>query len=88
MWALWNKVIVIKIWKAKVENSINQTCALCGNEKEPTLHKFWECCHAQRTWEYTQGVVCELAYDNKQSLVVGPLHWKQCVFVVKSLRQV
>jgi len=33
-------------------------------------------------------MVCELAYSNKPSRVVAPLHWKQCVFVAKSPRQV
>jgi hypothetical protein len=61
MWALWNKAIVVNTWKAKVDNSINQTCPLCVNEEESTLHRFWECCHAQWAWEYTQGIVCELA---------------------------
>ncbi len=32
--------------------------------------------------------MCELAYGNKPSRVVAPLHWKQCVFAAKSLRQV
>jgi hypothetical protein len=38
MWALWNKAIVVNTWKIKA-------CPLCDNEEEPTLHKFWECCH-------------------------------------------
>jgi len=33
MWALWNKAIIVNTWKAKVDNSINQTCPLCNNEK-------------------------------------------------------
>jgi hypothetical protein len=88
MWALCNKAIAVNTWKVKVDNSINQTCPLCNNGEESTLHKFWECCHAQRAWEYIQGIVCELAYDNKPSQVVGPLHWKQCVFAGKSPKQV
>jgi hypothetical protein len=47
MWALWNKAITVNTWKAKVNNSINQTCPLCTNGEKSTLHKFWECCHAQ-----------------------------------------
>jgi len=47
-WALWNKAIAINIWRGKVDNSINPTCPLCSNGKESMLHKFWECCHAQR----------------------------------------
>ncbi len=47
MWALWNKAIIVNAWKAKVDNVINQTCQLCDNEEESTLHKFWECCQAQ-----------------------------------------
>jgi hypothetical protein len=86
--ALWNKTIVINIWKVKVDNSINQTSPLCNNGKKSTLHKFWECCHAQWAWEYIQGIVCELTYDNKPSQVVAPLHWKQCVFACKSPKQV
>jgi hypothetical protein len=88
MWALWNKPIAVNTWRAKVDNSINQTCPLCSNGEESMLHKFWECCHAQRAWEYKQGIVCELAYDNKPSRVVAPLHWKQCVFASKSPKQV
>jgi hypothetical protein len=88
MWALWNKAIVVNTWRAEVDNSINQTCPLCGNEEESILHKFLECCHAQQAWEYTQGIMCDLAYGNKPSRVVAPLHWKQCVFVAKSPRQV
>jgi hypothetical protein len=26
MWALWNKAIAVNTWRAKVDNSINQTC--------------------------------------------------------------
>jgi len=88
MWALWNKAIVVNTWRTKMDNSINQTCPLCSNKKKFTLHKFWESCHAQWAWEYTQGIVCELAYDNKPSRVVAPLHWKQCVFATRSPRQV
>jgi hypothetical protein len=88
MRALWNKAITINTWKAKVDNSINQTCPLCVNEKKSTLHKFWECCHAQWAWEYTQVIVCELAYSYKPSWVVAPLHWKQSVLATKSPRQV
>ncbi len=40
MWALWNKVIVVNTWRVKVDNSINQTCSLCSNEKKSTLHRF------------------------------------------------
>ncbi len=58
MWALWNKAIVINTWRAKVDNSINQTWPLCDNEKESTLHNFWECCHAQRAWEYMNKALC------------------------------
>jgi hypothetical protein len=87
MWALWNKGIAVNAWRAKVDNLINQTCPLCGNEEEFTLHKFWECCHAQQAWEYTQGIMCELAYGDKPSWVVALLHWKQCVFVAKNPRQ-
>jgi hypothetical protein len=87
MWALWNKAIVVNTWRAKVDNLINQTCPLCGNEKESMLHIFWECCHAQWTWEYTQDIVGELAYGNKPSRVVAPLHWKQFVSVAKSPKQ-
>ncbi len=88
MWALWNKVIVVNTWRVKVGNSINQTFLLCSNEEESTFNKFWECCHAQQAWEYTQGIVCELAYGNKPSQVVAPLHWNQFVFAAKSPRQV
>jgi hypothetical protein len=41
MWALWNKAIAINTWRSKVDNSINQTCPLFGNEEESMLHKFW-----------------------------------------------
>ncbi len=88
MRALWNKAITINNWKAKVDNLINQTCPLCVNEKKSTLHKFWECCHAQWAWEYTQVIVCELAYGYKPSWVVAPQHWKQSVLAAKSPRQV
>jgi hypothetical protein len=86
MWPLWNKAIIVNIWRAKVDNSINRTCPLYNNEEESTLHIFWQSYHAQHAWEYIQGIVCELAYGNKPSWVVVLLHWKQCVFVAKSPR--
>jgi hypothetical protein len=76
MLTLWNKAITINTWRAKVDDSINQTCPLCGNEEESMLHKFWECCHAQQAWEYTQSIVCELAYYDKPSHMIAPLYWK------------
>jgi hypothetical protein len=41
-----------------------------------------------QAWEYTQGIVCEIAYNNKPSRMVAPLHWKQRVFATKNRRQV
>ncbi len=81
MWALWNKAIALNTWRLKVNNSIDQTYPLWSNGEKSMLHRFWECCHAQQAWQYTQNIVCELAYDNKPSWVVTPLHWKQCDFV-------
>ncbi len=88
MWVLWNKAITVNTWRVNVDNLINQTCPLCSNEEKSMLHKFQECCHAQQAWDYTQDIVGELAYDNKPSQVVAPLHWKQCDFAAKSPRQV
>jgi hypothetical protein len=81
---MWNKAIAVNTWRAKVDNLINQTCPLCDNEEESTLHKIWECYYAQQAWEYTQDIVSEFAYDNKPSWVVAPLNWKQSVFATKS----
>jgi hypothetical protein len=85
MWTLWNKAIIVNTLRAKVDNLINQTCPLCDNEKEPHCTNFGNV--AMWAWEYTQSIVCELAYGNKPSWVVAPPHWKQCVFATKSLRQ-
>ncbi len=31
---MWNKAIVVNVWKGKTNDSINQECVLCGDAKE------------------------------------------------------
>jgi hypothetical protein len=42
MWVVWNKLalVVVNIWRVNVDDSINQTCPMCGNEVKSILHRF------------------------------------------------
>jgi hypothetical protein len=41
IWSIWNKVVVVNVWKVKTNMGINKACPLCGYEKEFILHKFF-----------------------------------------------
>jgi hypothetical protein len=64
-----------------VDDSIIQTYPLCQCKAETTIHRFWDCNHAQCAWEYTQGTMHGLAHGNKPSRLVASMQWKQCIFV-------
>jgi len=39
---VWNKAVVVTLWKAKANGLINQGCLLCGNGEESIMHQLWE----------------------------------------------
>ncbi len=45
---LWNKVVLVNVWKDKIDNTINHNCLLCGDVKELVTHKFQECGNVQK----------------------------------------
>ncbi len=68
MWVVWNKLplVVVNIWRVNVDDSINQTCPMCGNGVQSILHRFWDCNPCTTSMRiYTQGIVYGLAYGNK-----------------------
>jgi hypothetical protein len=40
IWAIWNKVVVVNLWRVKANGLINQGYLLCENEEESIMHRF------------------------------------------------
>jgi hypothetical protein len=40
IWAIWNKVMAVNVWRAKANNEIDRGCVLCGDVEKSIPHRF------------------------------------------------
>jgi hypothetical protein len=40
IWAMWNKVMAVNVWRAKANNEIDRGYVLCGDVEESVPHGF------------------------------------------------
>jgi hypothetical protein len=82
IWTIWNKPIVVNMWKPIVDGSINKSYLLCEFCNESILHRFWECKQAQWAQGYAQEMMNGLINGTRRPTQrITPLHWKHYVFV-------
>lgn len=51
LWLVWHRAVAVNHWRGRFNNTVDIRCPVCPRRSEESvLHRFWECCSAQRAW--------------------------------------
>ncbi len=80
--------MVINVWKAKVDRSVNHECAMCGKMVKSILHRFQDFKNAQKAYEFTHGIFNDLFYDHNSTKNTTLMLLKHNSFTTMELEEI
>jgi hypothetical protein len=82
---MWHRAIVANTWRARINNSLEDTCPCCTVEiVESKFHRFWECPQAQRIWHWVVNIVNRLQVKPSRDVPWKGTSVEQCSFSVEA----
>jgi hypothetical protein len=68
-------------WRAKVNHNIQLEYTSCDSLMlKSTMHRFWQCLNAKKTWELTFSFLCSLKLPTNSTGIWKTLNVEQCLF--------
>lgn len=80
IWLIWHKGVAINKWRKMINVELDGNCCFCVPlVEESILHRFWECPHSRRVWEWAWSVLHKMRTRRSHPGPWEAFHWKQVI---------